>query len=110
MPCTWSLTALEGASYAAKRFPFCGATVRNNGTVMPRSECRGCGRRGNREIEVATRPITPEETAHVDELIGRARVALKAFEKASRFGFYSPLEFIPRSGKVTEYEDCRFGL
>ena len=51
---------------------------------MPRSECRGCGRRGNREIEVATRPITPEETAHVDELIGRARVALKAFEDATQ--------------------------
>ena len=33
---------------------------------------------------MGTRPITPEETEHVDELVGRARAALRAFEGASQ--------------------------
>ena len=33
---------------------------------------------------MAPRPITPEETAHVDELIARGRAALAAFEDATQ--------------------------
>ncbi|HYI22045.1 MAG TPA: aldehyde dehydrogenase family protein [Candidatus Limnocylindrales bacterium] len=33
---------------------------------------------------MATRPITPEETAHVDELVARGRAALAAFEGATQ--------------------------
>ena len=33
---------------------------------------------------MATRPITPEETAHVDELVDRGRAALRAFEGATQ--------------------------
>ena len=33
---------------------------------------------------MATRPITPEETAHVDELVARGRSALAAFEGATQ--------------------------
>lgn len=33
---------------------------------------------------MATRPITPEESAQVDELVARGRAALKAFETASQ--------------------------
>ena len=33
---------------------------------------------------MAARPITPEETAHVDELVGRGRAALAAFEGATQ--------------------------
>ena len=33
---------------------------------------------------MATRPITPEETAHVDELVERGRAALRAFEGATQ--------------------------
>ncbi len=33
---------------------------------------------------MATRPITPEETAHVDELVARGRAALAAFEDATQ--------------------------
>ena len=33
---------------------------------------------------MAARPITPEETAHVDELVGRGRAALAAFEDATQ--------------------------
>jgi sulfoacetaldehyde dehydrogenase len=35
-------------------------------------------------MQMATRPITPEESAHVDELIGRARAALREFEGATQ--------------------------
>ena len=33
---------------------------------------------------MGTRPITPEETAHVDELVARARAALREFEGATQ--------------------------
>ena len=36
------------------------------------------------ETRMATRPITPEETAHVDELVARGRAALAAFEGATQ--------------------------